>query len=105
MGQQLKQPAVNQQINLQIIALIESIDLTEIIKEKAEKFSPKQMDHIFRSMNSDQLIFIELLGALLGALSGLAMIDLKIFGGFSVILFVFYMADYVLTKRRELSKA
>ncbi len=95
------QPQVNQMIIQQIIQLIEAIDLGEIIEQKAARFSPRQMEDIFQTMISDQLIFIELLGALLGGLSGLALVDLTVFGGLSGCLISGYLIDRYLTNQRD----
>jgi len=102
---QLSQPEIEQMINQQIIKIIEAIDLKEIIEDKARNFSPKQMETIFQSMIADQLVFIELLGALLGALSGLALIDIKLFSGFAGIMATIYGLDIYLTKKRDNTKS
>jgi uncharacterized membrane protein YheB (UPF0754 family) len=97
----LTQPEVLHQVNQRLVEIIEAIDLKKIIEEKARNFSPRQMENIFQSMISEQLVFIELLGAILGGLSGLALIDLKVFAAFSTALSSLYMVDYWLTKRRD----
>jgi uncharacterized membrane protein YheB (UPF0754 family) len=97
----LTQPEIIEEVNSQLVKLIEAIDLREIIEEKARNFSPQKMENIFLSMISDQLVFIELLGAILGGLSGLALIDIRLFAGFSVGLLVLYVSDHWLTVRRD----
>ncbi|MET1255203.1 DUF445 family protein [Aliikangiella maris] len=97
----LNQPAVEKKVYQAIINVIEHIDLRELIKEKAAGFSPAQMEGIFHRMIKDQLIFIELLGALLGALSGLALINLKAFLTFSVLFAAYYLADRWFTSRQN----
>lgn len=87
----------------QVVLFIETIDMSEIIEEKAASFSPRQMENIFQSMISDQLVFIELLGALLGALSGLALIDLRLFVGLSGLMLSYFGLDYYLSQKKQRS--
>ncbi|TQV88195.1 DUF445 domain-containing protein [Aliikangiella coralliicola] len=103
---QMARPEVNKRINQQLVKLIEHLDLRDIIKEKASQFSPRKMESIFHSMISDQLVFIELLGALLGALSGIALINLKAFILLALTAGSFYGADIILTRikhRRQIN--
>ncbi len=98
---QLNHSQVEKLLIQQMVRLIETIDLREIVEEKAAKFSPKQMENIFKTMISDQLVFIELLGALLGALSGLALIDLRLFAILSGLLMSYFGLDYYLTNKKQ----
>ncbi len=82
-------------------AIIEDIDLKEVIEEKASGFSPAKMESIFHNMIADQLVFIELLGAFLGALSGLALIDLRWFAALASGFSGFYLLDLWLTSRNN----
>ena len=90
-------PKVNQAINQQLVTLIEHIDLREIIEEKAAGFSPQKMESIFHTMIKEQLVFIELLGALLGGLSGLALINFQYFSILTILLASYYALDTFLT--------
>ena len=83
----------------ELVSLIEKLDLRQMVKEKAKTFSPEKMESIFQKMISEQLIFIELLGALLGALSGLALVDIRLFLGLSGLLGSYFLADYMITKQ------
>jgi len=88
-------------VNQQIIELVETVDLKNVLESKARKFSPRQMESLFQSMISEQLVFIELFGALLGALSGLALINLSLFVYLSVFMLALYLSDYFFTQKRE----
>lgn len=98
---QISQPTVQQMLTTQLVLLIEHIDLKEIIEEKAAKFSPQKMESIFHNMIKDQLVFIELLGALLGGLSGLALVDISYFTALTAILVSYYLIDLLLTKYKR----
>jgi uncharacterized membrane protein YheB (UPF0754 family) len=97
----LDNPAFHQALNTQVVKLIEHIDLREIIQEKAAKFSPQKMESIFHHMIRDQLVFIELLGALLGGLSGLALVNGTYFIVLLGLLAGYYGLDYLLTHRKN----
>ncbi|TQV72253.1 DUF445 family protein [Aliikangiella marina] len=99
LNRHLEKPENRLTINQQVIQLIEHIDLREIVEEKAASFSPQKMESIFHNMIKDQLVFIELLGALLGGLSGLALIDMRYFASFAGALLAFYLIDLILTQR------
>ncbi|WP_444996679.1 DUF445 domain-containing protein [Aliikangiella sp. IMCC44359] len=97
---QLTKPDIENVIHKKIIQLIEHIDLREVVKEKANKFSPKKMEQIFHSMIKDQLVFIELLGALLGALSGLVLINPNLFSLITAIVIGIYFIDIWLSRKK-----
>ena len=97
----MEKPENRHAINNQVIQLIEHIDLKEIIEEKAAAFSPQKMEAIFHNMIKDQLVFIELLGALLGGLSGLALINMNYFFGFAAAALAFYLIDLLMTQRKK----
>ncbi len=99
--QLLLEPKVNNAINQHIAQLIESIDLREVIEEKAANFSPKTMENIFHNMIADQLVFIELLGALLGALSGLALVNIHWFIGLTATALAYLGVDIFLSHRSQ----
>jgi uncharacterized membrane protein YheB (UPF0754 family) len=82
----------------ELISMIEKLDLQEMVKRKAAAFSPKKMEHVFQTMISEQLVFIELLGAVLGALSGLALVDIRLFATLAGLLASFYFTDLWLTR-------
>jgi len=103
LGDLLSRPEIKENVDAQIIAFIEAIDLREIIEEKAAAFSPKTMENIFHNMIADQLVFIELLGALLGALSGLALVNISWFVGLSATALGYLVLDNWLTHQRESS--
>lgn len=84
----------------ELISMIEKLDLRQMVKQKAAAFSPQKMENIFQNMISEQLVFIELLGALLGALSGLALVDIRIFVGLAALLSSYYLADMWFTSRQ-----
>ncbi len=84
-----------------LIAVIEKLDLKKLVKQKANQFTPAKMEYVFQSMISEQLVFIELLGAVLGALSGLALVDIKLFAGLTTTLLGYYLLDHWLTSKRE----
>ena len=86
----------------ELVSMIDKLDLKEMVKQKASDFSPKKIETVFQNMISEQLVFIELLGAVLGALSGLALIDIRAFGVLSVLLMSCYMLDRFFTSRRFL---
>ena len=104
LNKHLEKPENRLAINQQVIQLIEHIDLREIVEEKAASFSPQKMESIFHNMIKDQLVFIELLGALLGGLSGLALIDMRYFAGFAGALLSFYILDLILTHQKSKTK-
>lgn len=101
LGQQLEQPSIRQTLIKQLTNLIEQIDLKNLIEEKASQFSPQKMESIFHHMIRDQLVFIELLGALLGGLSGLALININYFAILAALLTSYYLVDLVLTNQRD----
>ncbi len=84
----------------ELVSMIEKLDLRQMVKQKASAFSPQKMEDIFQNMISEQLVFIELLGALLGALSGLALVDIRVFAGLAALLSSYYLADLWLTSRQ-----
>ena len=85
----------------ELVSMIEKLELRETVKQKAGEFSPKKMEIIFQTMISEQLVFIELLGAVLGGLSGLALIDIRAFSGLALVLASYYLLDGVFTSRRS----
>jgi len=84
----------------ELVSMIEKLDLRQLVKNRAKAFTPEKMESVFQKMISEQLVFIELLGALLGGLSGLALIDIETFIALAGFLGSYYALDYVLTKRR-----
>ena len=102
-GTILQEPEIQKKINKQLIRFIEAIDLREIIEEKAAAFSPKTMENLFHTMIADQLVFIELLGALLGALSGLALVNMDWFITFTLACGGFITLDHLLTRRKHIN--
>jgi uncharacterized membrane protein YheB (UPF0754 family) len=82
----------------ELVSMIEKLDLRLMVKQKAKTFTPEKMENIFHTMISEQLVFIELLGALLGALAGLALVDIRLFGGLAALLSSYYLLDFWLTK-------
>lgn len=85
----------------ELVSMIEKLDLRQMVKNKAADFSPGKLETVFQNMISEQLVFIELLGALLGALSGLALIDIRAFALLTGLLFSYYLADSFFTKRKK----
>jgi len=85
----------------ELISMIEKLNLREVIKDKAAKFSPKQMESIFQNMLSEHLVFIELLGAVLGGLSGLALVDIGIFTILAGLFGCYFIADKFFTRRNQ----
>ena len=85
----------------ELVSMIEKLDLRQMVKQKASAFSPQKMESIFENMISEQLVFIELLGALLGALSGLALVDIRIFAGLAALLSSYYLLDHWLTSQQR----
>lgn len=94
-------PLHNWVIN-ELVSMIEKLDLRQMVKDKAKAFTPEKMENIFQNMISEHLIFIELLGALLGALSGFALVDIRLFIGLTGLLASFYLLDYFLTRSKTL---
>jgi len=89
----------------ELVSMIEKLDLRQLVKNKASEFSPKKMEQVFQNMISEQLVFIELLGAVLGALSGLALVDVRLFGALTFILASYYGLDTLLTYRQKLNRS
>lgn len=87
----------------QLVSMIDKLNLRQMVKNKAAAFAPQKMESLFQKMISEQLVFIELLGAVLGALSGLALIDIRIFGLLASVLTGYYLTDSFLTARKNLS--
>ncbi len=85
----------------ELVSMIEKLDLRQMVKNKAAEFSPQKLESVFQNMISEQLVFIELLGAVLGALSGLALIDIRIFAILTGLFASYYMADSFFTKRKK----
>ena len=85
----------------ELISMIEKLDLREMIKNKAANFSPKQMESIFQNMLSEHLVFIELFGAVLGGLSGLALIDIGVFAMLTGLFGCYFIADNFFTRRNQ----
>jgi len=85
----------------ELVSMIDKLDLKNTVQKKAADFSPKKMENIFQTMISEQLVFIELLGAVLGALSGLALIDFRVFSGLALVLGSYYLLDSFFTSRRS----
>ncbi len=98
---ELNDGALHSWIIEELVSMIEKLDLRQMVKQKASAFSPQKMESIFENMISEQLVFIELLGALLGALSGLALVDLKLFAGLSFTVLIFYFIDHLLTRKQS----
>ncbi len=94
-------PKTQQLLNQQIVNLIQKINLKSVIESKAKNFSPQQMEHLFNVMIKDQLVFIELLGALLGGLSGLALVNLNLFFGITLLGASIYLVDNVISKKKS----
>ena len=88
----------------ELISMIEKLDLRQLVKKKAKSFSPKKMENIFQNMISEQLVFIELLGAFLGALSGLALVDIRLFTLLASAMACIYLTDQYFTSRRPNSE-
>jgi len=84
----------------ELVSMIDKLDLKETVKHKAGKFSPKKIETVFQNMISEQLVFIELLGAVLGGLSGLALIDIRAFSVLAMLLGVYYLTDLFFTSRK-----
>lgn len=84
----------------ELVSMIEKLDLRQLVKNKAADFSPKKLENVFQNMISEQLVFIELLGAVLGALSGLALIDIRIFALLTGLFSSYYLADSFFTRRK-----
>lgn len=101
LAQYLNQPEIKHSFNQQLLSIINKLDLTTLIEKKAKQFSAEKMQSIFQNIISEQLIFIELLGAVLGGMSGLALIDLATFGIFSGILISYFFFDHYLTLWRD----
>ncbi|MCW8880218.1 MAG: DUF445 domain-containing protein [Kangiellaceae bacterium] len=93
----LEDKELQQKLNQQLINMIEHIDLREVIEEKATTFSPQKMEQIFHNMIADQLVFIELLGAVLGGLSGLALVNFGWFVGLTALGLSYLLVDKLLT--------
>ena len=89
----------------ELISMIEKLDLREMVKRKAAAFSPQKMENVFQTMISEQLVFIELLGAVLGALSGLALVDIRLFAALAGLLASVYISDLWLTRIKQQSNS
>ena len=85
----------------ELVSMIDKLDLRAMVKEKANNFSPRKIENLFQTMISEQLVFIELLGAILGALSGLALIDIRVFAALAIIVGSYYLLDCFLSSRRN----
>jgi len=85
----------------ELVSMIDKLDLKETVKQKAGEFSPKKMETVFQTMISEQLVFIELLGAVLGGLSGLALIDIGAFSVLALVLVGYYLLDGCFTSRES----
>ncbi len=85
----------------ELISMIEKLNLQEMVKRKAAAFSPQKMEHVFQTMISEQLVFIELLGAVLGALSGLALVDIRLFAALTGLFASYYLCDLWLTHHKQ----
>jgi uncharacterized membrane protein YheB (UPF0754 family) len=83
-----------------LVTLINRLKLDEAIEQKASEFSAQKMHQIFDHILSKHLIFIELLGALLGGLSGLALINIHLLGIIATSLVMFFALEAVFTKIR-----
>jgi len=85
----------------ELVSMIEKLDLRQMVKNKAVEFSPKKMESIFQNMISEQLVFIELLGAVLGGLSGLALIDIRVFAILTSLFASYFIVDNIFTNRKK----
>lgn len=101
----LESKAVQESIMGIITTMFSELDIKKLVNQQARAFSPQKIESVFQNMISEQLIFIELLGALLGALSGLALVDIRLLLLFSGLLGGFYLIDIFLTSRETSSKA
>ena len=98
---ELRDGPLHQWIIDELVSMIEKLDLRQMVKNKAKTFTPEKMESVFQNMISEQLVFIELLGALLGSLSGLALVDINLFSGLAGLLCSYYLADHIITSKRN----
>lgn len=84
----------------ELVSMIEKLDLRQMVKNKAADFSPRKLENVFQNMISEQLVFIELLGAVLGALSGLALIDIRAFVVLAGLFSSYFLADVFFTRQK-----
>jgi len=85
----------------ELVSMIEKLNLRDMVKNKAADFSPRKMEDIFQNMISEQLVFIELLGAVLGGLSGLALIDIRVFAVLTGLFASYFIVDSIFTNRKK----